>query len=91
MLKALHHPLPHVVFATAYDEMVRLTKGERGKRLDDAQGTHVESVTRRPAASEVQMFRYRNSRSGKLGSAVNGNPPARPVMRLALEYSQMSQ
>ena len=38
------------IFATGYDEMVRLTRGERGKRLDEAQGTHVESVTRRAAA-----------------------------------------
>jgi len=41
------------IFATGYDEMVRLTKGERNTRLDDAQGTHVESITRRAAPSET--------------------------------------
>ena len=56
------------IFATGYDEMVRLTKGERGKRLDDAQGTHVESITRRAAAAEVTHLESWMSLLGTIGS-----------------------
>src|SRR5215207_9297421 len=48
--------------------MVRLTKGERGRRLDDAQGTHVESITRRAAASEVTHLESWMSLLGTIGS-----------------------
>jgi biopolymer transport protein TolQ len=56
------------IFATGYDEMVRLTKGERGRRLDDAQGTHVESITRRAAAAEVTHLESWMSLLGTIGS-----------------------
>ncbi len=56
------------IFATGYDEMVRLTKGERGRRLDDAQGTHVESITRRAAASEVTHLESWMALLGTIGS-----------------------
>jgi biopolymer transport protein TolQ len=56
------------IFATGYDEMVRLTKGERGKRLDEAQGTHVESITRRAAAAEVTHLESWMSLLGTIGS-----------------------
>ena len=56
------------IFATGYDEMVRLTRGERGQRLDDAQGTHVESVTRRAAASEITHLESWMSLLGTIGS-----------------------
>lgn len=56
------------IFATGYDEMVRLTKGERGTRLDDAQGTHVESITRRAAASEITHLESWMSLLGTIGS-----------------------
>lgn len=56
------------IFATGYDEMVRLTKGERGRRLDDAQGVHVESITRRAAASEVTHLESWMSLLGTIGS-----------------------
>jgi biopolymer transport protein TolQ len=56
------------IFATGYDEMVRLTRGERGKRLDDAQATHVESITRRAAAGEVTHLESWMSLLGTIGS-----------------------
>jgi biopolymer transport protein TolQ len=56
------------IFATGYDEMVRLTKGERGVRLDDAQGHHVESITRRAAASEITHLESWMSLLGTIGS-----------------------
>lgn len=56
------------IFATGYDEMVRLTKGERGRRLDDAQGTHVDSITRRAAASEVTHLESWMALLGTIGS-----------------------
>lgn len=56
------------IFATGYDEMVRLTRGERGKRLDDAQATHVESITRRAAAAEITHLESWMSLLGTIGS-----------------------
>ncbi len=56
------------IFATGYDEMVRLTNGEAGKRLDEAQGVHVESVTRRAAAAEVTHLESWMSLLGTIGS-----------------------
>ena len=56
------------IFATGYDEMVRLTGGEKGVRLDDAQGHHVESITRRAAASEVVHLESWMSLLGTIGS-----------------------
>ena len=56
------------IFATGYDEMVRLTKGERGKRLDEAQATHVESITRRAAAAEITHLESWMSLLGTIGS-----------------------
>jgi len=56
------------IFATGYDEMVRLTRGEKGRRLDEAQGTHVESITRRAAASEVTHLESYMSLLGTIGS-----------------------
>lgn len=56
------------IFATGYDEMIRLTKGDRGRRLDDAQATHVDSITRRAAASEVTHLESWMSLLGTIGS-----------------------
>jgi biopolymer transport protein TolQ len=56
------------IFATGYDEMVRLTHGERGKRLDDAQSNHVESITRRAAAAEITHLESWMSLLGTIGS-----------------------
>ena len=56
------------IFATGYDEMVRLTRGEKGKRLDEAQGTHVESITRRAAASEIVHLESWTGVLGTIGS-----------------------
>ena len=56
------------IFATGYDEMIRLTKGERGKRLDEAQGVHVESITRRASAAEVTHLESWMSLLGTIGS-----------------------
>ncbi|MBS2019857.1 MAG: MotA/TolQ/ExbB proton channel family protein [Deltaproteobacteria bacterium] len=56
------------IFATGYDEMVRLTRGEAGKRLDEAQGHHVESITRRAAASEIVHLESWMSLLGTIGS-----------------------
>jgi biopolymer transport protein TolQ len=56
------------IFATGYDEMVRLSRGERGRRLDDAQGTHVESITRRAAAAEIVHLESWMALLGTIGS-----------------------
>ncbi len=40
------------IFAIAYDELTRLTAGDH-RELNDAQATHLESVTRRAASREV--------------------------------------
>ncbi len=56
------------IFATGYDEMVRLTRGERGRRLDEAQGTHVESITRRAAAAEIVHLESWMALLGTIGS-----------------------
>ena len=56
------------VFATGYDEMVRLTRGEAGKRLDEAQGVHVASITRRAAAAEITHLESWMSLLGTIGS-----------------------
>ncbi|HEY8073765.1 MAG TPA: MotA/TolQ/ExbB proton channel family protein, partial [Labilithrix sp.] len=56
------------IFATGYDEMVRLTQGQRGQRLDDAQGTHVESITRRAAAAEITHLESWMALLGTIGS-----------------------
>lgn len=56
------------IFATGYDEMVRLTRGEKGRRLDEAQGNHVESITRRAAASEIVHLESWMSLLGTIGS-----------------------
>lgn len=56
------------IFATGYDEMVRLTRGERGRRLDDAQSAHVESITRRAAAAEITHLESWMSLLGTIGS-----------------------
>ena len=56
------------IFATAYDEMVRLTRGEKGARLDDAQAVHVDSITRRAAAAEVTHLESWMSLLGTIGS-----------------------
>ena len=67
------------IFATGYDEMVRLTKGERGRRLDDARGTHVESITRRAAASEVTHLESWMSLLGTIGSTALRSSAATPT------------
>lgn len=56
------------IFATGYDEMVRLTRGAKGARLDEAQGTHVESITRRAAAAEITHLESWMSLLGTIGS-----------------------
>jgi biopolymer transport protein TolQ len=56
------------IFATGYDEMVRLTRGERGRRLDEAQGVHVESLTRRAASAEITHLESWMSLLGTIGS-----------------------
>ncbi|MCL2779568.1 MAG: MotA/TolQ/ExbB proton channel family protein [Polyangiaceae bacterium] len=56
------------IFATGYDEMVRLTRGERGKRLDEAQSMHVDSITRRAAAAEITHLESWMSLLGTIGS-----------------------
>lgn len=55
------------IFATGYDEMMRLTRGERVP-LSDAQGTQVESVTRRAAAAEITHLESWMSLLGTIGS-----------------------
>jgi biopolymer transport protein TolQ len=55
------------IFATGYDEMVRVTRGER-VQLSDAQGTHVEAVTRRAAAEEITHLESWMNVLGTIGS-----------------------
>jgi biopolymer transport protein TolQ len=55
------------IFATGYDEMMRLTRGER-VQLTDAQGTHVEAVTRRAAAEEITHLESWMNVLGTIGS-----------------------
>ncbi len=55
------------IFAIGYDEMTRLTGGAKAK-LSDAEGTHIESVTRRAAAREVTHLESWMSLLGTIGS-----------------------
>lgn len=55
------------IFATGYDEMMRLTQGQP-RPLDDAQGTHVEAVTRRAAAAEISHLESWMGMLGTIGS-----------------------
>jgi biopolymer transport protein TolQ len=48
--------------------MNRFTRGERGSVLTDAQGTHVESATRRAAAQEVTHLESWMALLGTIGS-----------------------
>jgi biopolymer transport protein TolQ len=56
------------IFAVGYDEMNRVTRGERGHTLSDAQGTHVEAATRRAAAQEVTHLESWMALLGTIGS-----------------------
>ena len=55
------------IFATGYDEMMRMTGGQR-QRLGDAEGTHVETATRRAAAREVTHLESWMTLLGTIGS-----------------------
>lgn len=55
------------IFAVGYDEMVRLTRGEP-VQLNDAQGTRVESATRRAAAQEITHLESWMNLLGTIGS-----------------------
>ncbi len=55
------------IFATGYDEMVRVTRGER-IQLSEAQGTHVESATRRAAGEEITHLESYMNLLGTIGS-----------------------
>jgi len=55
------------IFAVGYDELTRLTGGERVP-LNDAQSTHIESATRRAAAREVTHLESWMSLLGTIGS-----------------------
>ncbi len=55
------------IFAVGYDEMLRMTGGTL-RKLDDAQGMHVESATRRAAAKEVSHLESWMSLLGTIGS-----------------------
>lgn len=55
------------IFAVGYDEMRRVTGGQR-LRLDEAQGTHVESATRRAAAREIAHLESWMGLLGTIGS-----------------------
>ncbi len=55
------------IFAVAYDEMVRMTRGEHVK-LSDAEGTRVESATRRAAALEITHLESWMNLLGTIGS-----------------------
>lgn len=55
------------IFAIGYDEMTRLTGGAKAK-LSDAEGTHIESVTRRAAAREVTHLESWMGLLGTIGS-----------------------
>jgi biopolymer transport protein TolQ len=55
------------IFAAGYDETTRMTSGQH-VRLDDAQATHVESVTRRAAAREVTHLESWMALLGTIGA-----------------------
>ncbi len=55
------------IFAIGYDELTRLTGGERVE-LNDAQATHIESVTRRAASREVTHLESWMGLLGTIGS-----------------------
>jgi len=55
------------IFAVGYDELTRLTGGER-VQLNDAQATHIESVTRRAASREVTHLESWMGLLGTIGS-----------------------
>ena len=55
------------IFAIGYDEMQRMTGGNK-QRLGDVEGTHVESATRRAAAREVTHLESWMSLLGTIGS-----------------------
>lgn len=55
------------IFAVGYDEMTRLNGGQRVK-LNEAEGTHIESVTRRAAMREVTHLESWMSLLGTIGS-----------------------
>ncbi len=55
------------IFAVGYDELTRLTNGERIP-LNEAQSTHIESVTRRAAAREVTHLESWMSLLGTIGA-----------------------
>jgi biopolymer transport protein TolQ len=55
------------IFAVGYDEFARVVGG-RAAPLDEAQGTHVESVTRRAAAKEVGHLESWLAALGTIGS-----------------------
>ena len=55
------------IFAVGYDELTRLTGGER-VMLNEAQSTHIESVTRRAATREVTHLESWMALLGTIGS-----------------------
>jgi biopolymer transport protein TolQ len=55
------------IFAVGYDELARIAPGQRVP-LNDAQGTHVESVTRRAAAREIIHLESWMALLGTIGS-----------------------
>jgi biopolymer transport protein TolQ len=55
------------IFAVGYDEMNRFSRGERTV-LSDAEGTHVESATRRAAAQEVTHLESWMTLLGTIGA-----------------------
>ncbi len=55
------------IFAVGYDELTRLTGGQRVP-LNEAQSTHIESVTRRAASREVTHLESWMSLLGTIGS-----------------------
>ena len=55
------------IFAVGYDEMTRLNGGQRVK-LNEAESTHIESVTRRAAMREVTHLESWMSLLGTIGS-----------------------
>jgi len=55
------------IFAVGYDELTRLTGGERVE-LNEAQATHMESITRRAAAREVTHLESWMGMLGTIGS-----------------------
>jgi biopolymer transport protein TolQ len=55
------------IFAIGYDEMTRVTGGQHVP-LNDAQATHIESVTRRAASREVTHLESWMSLLGTIGS-----------------------